>query len=93
MTTFSTSKTATIKDIYISNSAVDRIKGTQVVFFSKRINGANNTFLGVIVVGVRLTYFQHIYQSIASLPDQSFLLLHRDGTVIVRYPDSTTRAG
>jgi len=80
------------KGIYISNAEVDRIKGTQVVFFNKRINGNNNTFLGVVVVGVRLAYFQHIYQSIASLPDQSISLLHRDGTVIVRYPDSITHA-
>src|SRR5664279_3194051 len=76
------------KGIYINNFQVDPIKGTHVVFFSKRINGANNAFLGMVVVGVRLTYFQDIYKSIASLRDQSFLLLHRDGTVIVRYPSS-----
>jgi hypothetical protein len=81
------------KGIYISNSEIDRIKGTQVVFFSKRINGANNTFLGVVTVAVRLTYFQSIYESIASLRDQYFLLLHHDGTVIARYPDKTGRAG
>jgi diguanylate cyclase (GGDEF)-like protein len=81
------------KEIYISDSAVERIKGTQVVFFSKRISGDNNTFLGVVVVGVRLAYFQHIYQSIALLPDQSFSLLHSDGNVILRYPDATIRAG
>jgi len=81
------------KEIYISDSAVERIKGTQVVFFSKRISGDNNTFLGVVVVGVRLAYFQHIYQSIALLPDQSFSLLHSDGKVILRYPDATIRAG
>ena len=81
------------KSIYISDALVDRIKGTQVIFFSKRINGANNTFLGEVLVGVRLTYFEHIYKSIASLPDQTFLLLHRDGTVIVRYPDPIIRAG
>jgi len=80
------------KGIYISNSQVDSIKGTQVIFFSKRINGPNNTFLGVVVVGVRLTYFLHIYESIASLRDQSVLLLHRDGTIIVRYPDPITSA-
>jgi diguanylate cyclase (GGDEF)-like protein len=79
------------KGIYISNPEVDRLNGSQVVFFSKRINGDNNTFLGVAVVGVRLTYFQQIYESIASLTDQSFLLLHRDGTIIVRYPDPNNR--
>ncbi len=79
------------RGIYIGNSQIDRIKGKQVVFFSKRINGPDNTFLGVVVAGVRLTYFQNIYKSIASLPDQSLLLLHRDGTIIVRYPDSKNR--
>jgi hypothetical protein len=69
------------KGIYISNSEIDRIKGTQVVFFSKRINGANNTFLGVVTVAVRLTYFQSIYESIASLRDQYFILTKRGAPV------------
>jgi diguanylate cyclase (GGDEF)-like protein len=80
------------KGVYISNSLFDRIKGIQVIIFSRRINGPNNTFLGAVVIGVRLAYFQHIYESIASLADQSFLLLHRDGTVIVRFPDHKSRA-
>jgi diguanylate cyclase (GGDEF)-like protein len=45
------------------------------------------------VVGVKVTYFQNIYESIASLHDQAFVLLDRDGTVIVRYPDLVVRAG
>jgi diguanylate cyclase (GGDEF)-like protein len=81
------------KSIYIGDAAVNRINGTHVVTFSKRINGANNTFLGEVLVGVRLTYFQQIYKSIASLRDQMFVLLHRDGTVIVRFPDLIVRAG
>ena len=82
-----------VKDIYISNAQVDRLKGIPVVFFSKRISGTNNEFLGVVVVGVKLTYFQHIYESIASLRNLSVLFLHRNGTVIVRYPDPKTRVG
>src|ERR1039458_5330246 len=81
------------KSIYIGNSDVDPLSGAQVIFFSKRINGADNTFLGVITIGVRLTYFQHIYKSIESVRDEMFVLLHRDGTVIVRYPDQIIHAG
>jgi len=91
-TALSTSKTMTTKYLYQQYRGRTH-QGMQVVFFSKRINGNNDTFLGVAVVGVKLDYFQHIYQSIASLRDQSFLLLHRDGTVILRYPDATIRAG
>jgi diguanylate cyclase (GGDEF)-like protein len=75
------------KSLYISDSQFDRIKGIQAVFFSKRINGASNTFLGIVVISVKITYFENIYKSIASLPDQSFQLLRHDGTVILRYPD------
>ena len=81
------------KGIYISNSGVDRINGAQVVFFSKRISRPDNAFLGLIVVGVRLAYFERIYESIATLRDQSFLFLHTDGAIIARYPDATNRAG
>src|SRR5664280_3801550 len=81
------------KSIYIGNSDVDPLSGAQVIFFSKRINGANNTFLGVITIGVRLTYLQQIYKSITTLGDQSFLLLRRDGTIILRYPDLIIPSG
>jgi diguanylate cyclase (GGDEF)-like protein len=79
------------KGVFISNSLLDRSKGLQVITFSKRINGPNSEFLGVVVAGVTLSYFQQIYESIATLSDQSFLLLHRDGTIIVRYPDPKNR--
>jgi len=46
----------------------------------------------VVLVGVRLTYLKKVYESIASLPGQSFVLLHRDGTFIVRYPEFKGRA-
>ena len=77
--------------LFISNALISRIGGTQFVSFSRRINDANNSFLGAVVVGVSLDHFQKSYEAITSLPDQSFLLLHRDGTVIVRYPNPTDR--
>ena len=79
--------------IYIAKPVADRIKGDQVIFFSKRINDANNAFLGIIVVGIKLSYFQQIYNSITSLPGQSFMLMRNDGTVILLYPDPKDRAG
>ncbi len=81
------------KGIYVSKPIADRTKGLQTIIFGKRIDDADNAFLGTILVGVRVSYFHHIYNSIASLPDQSFLLLRADGTVILRYPDPKDRAG
>ena len=81
------------KSLFISNAETARGQGTVVVFFSKRINRANGMFFGVAVIGVKLTYFQAIYQSIGTLPDLSFLLLHTNGTVIAHYPDVKNRVG
>src|SRR5450759_2164033 len=81
------------KGIYVGKPVADHTTGLDTIFFAKRINDSNNAFLGLIVVGVRVTYFQHIYNSITSLPDQTFLLLRNDGTVILRYPAPKDRGG
>ena len=81
------------KGIYIGKPVADHTTGLETIFFGKRINDSNNAFLGMIIVGVRVTYFQRIYNSITSLPDQTFLLLRNDGTAILRYPDPKDRGG
>ena len=79
--------------LFISVPVISRIKGTWMLFFTKRINGAGGDFVGVVTIGVEIKYFQHVYNSIASLAGQSFLFLRSDGTVLVRYPDTKERAG
>jgi diguanylate cyclase (GGDEF)-like protein len=81
------------KGVYIANPVIDRFMGEQIVLFSKRFNDANDVFIGMISVGVKLSYFQHIYGSIDSLPNQTIALLRNDGTVILRHPDTKDRAG
>jgi hypothetical protein len=77
-------------NIYVSKPFVDRLRGIETVVFNKRLNDANNNFLGVIGIGVRLSYFEHIFGTIKSLSDLSFLFLRRDGSIILRYPDTST---
>src|ERR1035437_6595751 len=68
------------KNVFISLVYGDRRLGTQLVVFVKRINGANNEFLGLVLVSINFSHFEKIYQSIASIRGQNFLLLQRDGT-------------
>ncbi len=75
--------------IYVSDPAISRVQGAETIFFSRRLNDNDNNFLGVIVIGVKLEYFKHIYESIKALHHLSFLFLRRDGTVILRFPDGT----
>jgi PAS domain-containing protein len=84
-------KNETDHGIYISSLLKNRVSGKKTIFFSKRISGSNDEFLGVVLIGLPLSYFETIYKSITSLRDQSFVLLHSDGSVLVRYPDEIDR--
>ena len=63
----------------------------RTIFFSKRINGPNKEFVGLVLIGLRMSYFETIYKSITALRGQSFVLLQTNGTVLVRYPDPVDR--
>ena len=54
---------------------------------------ADRVFLGVVAVGVPINSLKHVYETIGNLNDQSFILAKADGTVLVRYPDTSERAG
>src|SRR5262249_39656935 len=79
--------------LYVNTPVANRATGTQVIGFSRRLEGPDGAFLGAIVVGVQLDYFRHVYELISGLTDQSFLFLRRDGVVLVRHPDPNSRTG
>lgn len=81
-------KATASSDLYVSGVLTNRLNNERTVFMSKRIHGENNEFLGLVLIGLKLSYFQHIYDSVTSTRDQSFLFLRTDGTVLVRHPDS-----
>ena len=62
--------------IYISAPVASRGSGVQTIFFAKRLTGADG-FAGVVVVGVELTFFHHVYDSIKSLQGKTFLCCAR----------------
>ncbi|MDT3686112.1 MAG: EAL domain-containing protein [Pseudorhodoplanes sp.] len=74
-------------ELHVSSTLVNRLTGDRTVFMTKRIHGPGGEFLGVVLLGLKLSYFQHIYNSITSTRSQTLLFLRRDGTVIVRHPD------
>jgi diguanylate cyclase (GGDEF)-like protein len=79
--------------IFVSTPLTNRVSGSPGLVFSRRLESRNGTFLGAALIGLDLKYFQHVYESITALTDQSFLFLRRDGVVLVRYPDPQPRTG
>jgi diguanylate cyclase (GGDEF)-like protein/PAS domain S-box-containing protein len=74
-------------ELHISSTLVNRLTGERTVFMSKRIHGPDGSFLGVVLLGLKLSYFQHIYNSITSTRSLAFVFLRSDGNVILRHPD------
>ncbi len=79
--------------LFVSSVVRNRITGQPNIFFARRIDGPDGEFLGLVLAGVRPSYFQHIYQSLTSSRQQSFALLRDDGLALVRYPDLDNLTG
>jgi diguanylate cyclase (GGDEF)-like protein len=79
--------------IYVNLPVTSRLGGTLTVYFSRRVNARNGAFAGVVAIAVEIEYFANIYESVASVSGQQFILLRRDGTTIWRYPDPIRRLG
>jgi diguanylate cyclase (GGDEF)-like protein len=79
--------------LYTALPVEARVVGTWTLYFARRLSTPSGEFLGVVGVGVPLSYFQRVYDSLGDLMNQSVLFLRRDGTAIIRYPDTIDRAG
>src|SRR5262249_39588421 len=75
------------QSFYVSEPVASRVTGAPTIFFAYRLE-ISGDFLGVAIVGVELSYFGHVYESVTSLRSKSFLLVRRDGTILVRYPET-----
>ena len=73
--------------LHVSNLTVNPLSGEQTLFFSRRLRAQDNDFLGLLVIGVKLSYFEHIYNSTTSRGNMEFMLLRDDGSVLIRHPD------
>jgi diguanylate cyclase (GGDEF)-like protein len=71
----------------------NRIDGNQTIVFSRRLESADGTFLGVIFAGVSTQHFEDIYGSVQSVESLIFTLLKPDATILVRHPGGERFAG
>lgn len=81
------------RDIFVSLPVTSRLSGTLTLYFNKRINARNDAFAGIVSIGVEITYFANIYESVGTVSGQTFLLLRKDGTLLWRYPDASPDVG
>jgi diguanylate cyclase (GGDEF)-like protein len=78
--------------LYISEPVVSRLSGRPVLFFGRRISSPDGSFLGVVLVGLEPNYLRDIYESVTSVPGQSFELRGTNGRILVQYPPTQDQA-
>jgi diguanylate cyclase (GGDEF)-like protein len=70
--------------LFISHPMLHR--GTYAIVLSRRITGADGSFLGVVAGSIRFSYFHDLFGRLNLSPDDMIAVLRRDGTVIMRTP-------
>jgi diguanylate cyclase (GGDEF)-like protein len=78
---------------FISAPVKNRVTGTWTIYLVRPINAPDGQFLGLVLAGVELRYFESIFNAIDLPRHETFTLLRRDGTVLLRHPDRIERAG
>ncbi|MDB5402897.1 MAG: putative diguanylate cyclase (GGDEF)/phosphodiesterase with and two sensor [Rhodopila sp.] len=73
--------------IFVGAPNISRMTGKRSLYFARRINGPDGSFLALVVGVVDATYLNNFYESIRTDRRTSISVLHRDGTILVRYPD------
>jgi diguanylate cyclase (GGDEF)-like protein len=75
-------------DTFFSLPVQNKGNGKWVFYLAKRVNGSNNQFLGLVLVGVSVEVFSDLYERIgASLGSGSSVTLYRsDKHLLARWP-------
>ena len=65
---------------------VSRVTGRWTTIFARKIMGRSGELIGIASRGVEPSHFQSFFASLALNSDTTISMIHRDGTVIARYP-------
>ncbi len=70
--------------LYISRPMLHH--GAYAIVLSRRITGADGSFLGVVAGSIRFSYFHDLFGRLHLGPEDIITVLRRDGTIIMRTP-------
>jgi diguanylate cyclase (GGDEF)-like protein len=79
--------------IFVASPVQSPVSGAWTVTFSRRMEGPNGEFLGIISIGAETSYFRNIYDSMRSLNEQSIVLQREEGSILLRYPNVESMVG
>jgi diguanylate cyclase (GGDEF)-like protein len=72
--------------LHVGGPIVAKTTGQRVVTLSRRLSHPDGSFAGVVVGGLRLSYFQELFKNISLGPNDNITLSSTDGTLLMRWP-------
>ena len=80
-------------DVEFTEPVLGRISGNWKTVFARRLSGPNGEFLGVVARTVDPTHIEQFFGSIALGENSAISMIHRDGTLLARYPRPSGNVG
>jgi diguanylate cyclase (GGDEF)-like protein len=80
-------------DTVLAEPVISRVTGAWTAVFARRVVGRNGEFLGMVGRGVEPSHFENFFASLALAKGATISMIHRDGTVLARYPRKETIIG
>ncbi|MFZ0425726.1 MAG: EAL domain-containing protein [Xanthobacteraceae bacterium] len=78
---------------YISVPQHNRTDGAWTLFLGRKVETAKGEFLGLVLVAVKLSYFEKLFASVSLGGGSSISLFRSDGTLLTRYPQIESDIG
>ncbi|QOZ45269.1 diguanylate cyclase [Bradyrhizobium sp. CCBAU 53340] len=70
-----------------------RISGAWTILIVRRIMGAHGEFMGIVGRGIEPANFEKFFETVRLGDGATISMLHRDGTLLARYPSSSEMMG
>jgi methyl-accepting chemotaxis protein len=90
---FQEAKQDLTRDGFLSTVLKNRVNGNATFYIIRHIIGPDGQFLGLVLGGMRLAYFEELYKSILADGRNSIAFVLRDGTLVARYPPAPAFIG
>jgi hypothetical protein len=79
--------------LHVGSPMVAQSTGQPVLTLSRRLSHPDDSFAGVVVGGLRLAYFEQMFASLATGPNDTITLLDSVGTLLARLPQQEDLVG
>ncbi|MHB8886284.1 MAG: hybrid sensor histidine kinase/response regulator [Methylovirgula sp.] len=72
---------------FVSQPVRNHVTGRWTLYLARRVNNASGKFLGLVIGGIDLAYFENLYKTLQIGRGGTVSLWRADGTLLARYPE------